>query len=98
MDFAERLRQEQVEKINDYTMNFAENIEPEIIKSAQEGYSGYSISLEGRGDSHIIKDKMFLEGLEVLLDGCTVEVQSIEYTNIIFKNKYHKHKLIISWR
>ena len=97
MNLAEKLNQERVDKINDYAISFAEDIELEIIQSAQKGYAAYSINLEGRDDAHIIKDPIFLKNLEVLLNGCAVEIRSNEYTNLLFKNKYYKYKLIISW-
>ena len=97
MNLAEKLNQERMEKINDYAISFVEDIELEIIQSAQKGYTAYSISLDGRDDAHIIKDPIFLKNLDVLLDGCTVEITSNEYTNLFFKNKYYKYKLIISW-
>lgn len=97
MDFKARLNSEKNNKIESYAFDFAENIEPRLIESAQKGYSGFTIDLQDRDDSHLIKNPLFLDHLNELLDGCSVEIKTTEHVNILFKNKYTRHHLSISW-
>lgn len=97
MDFKDMLNKEKEEKIINYALEFAENITPKLIESAQQGYTGYNIDLENRNDTHILKNTEFIKNLELLLDGCKVEIKKDEFTNILFKTKFYKSKLIISW-
>ena len=97
MSFKSRLNDEKNAKIENYALEFAGDIEPDLIESAQKGYSAFSIDFEGRDDVHILKNPLFLDNLERLLEGCEVNIKSKEYTNLLFKNKYFKERLVISW-
>ena len=44
MSLVEKLKRERLEKIYNHAINFVEHVEPEIIKSAQDGYTAQSIN------------------------------------------------------
>lgn len=97
LDFKTQLNAVKNNKIESYALCFAEDIQPRLIESAAKGYSGFTIDLQDREDSHLLKNPLFLEFLNELLDGCAVKIKTTEHVNILFKNKYLKHHLSISW-
>ncbi|HJF32803.1 MAG TPA: hypothetical protein K8V56_13655 [Sporosarcina psychrophila] len=97
MNFKEELQKGRKIKIAEHALDFAENIQPTLKESAQNGFTGYQIPFEGRDDTHILKDPEFLKNIELLLDGCKAEVQRVGHQNIITGNKYYKSKLVITW-
>ncbi|RKD22565.1 hypothetical protein BEP19_09905 [Ammoniphilus oxalaticus] len=98
MSFATKLKIDRDNKIIDYAIEFAEKIEPLLIESAQKGYSARSIDLDKREDAHILKSPLFLENIELLLEGCKATIEKVEYTNWLYNNKYYKYKLLITWK
>lgn len=97
MNFAKELKELREDSLADYAIEFVENIKPKLIESAADGYNGFEVKLEDREDAHILRNSEFRENLELLLEGCKVRIDSKEFTNILFKNKYHKYYLVISW-
>lgn len=97
MTFKSKLDAEKNAKIENYALEFAEDLELELIESARKGFSAFSIDFEGREDTHILKNELFLDSLKQLLDGCEVKIKTTEYTNLLFKNKYYKDRLVFSW-
>lgn len=98
MSFASALQEEKRKAIIEHAIQFAEEYEGKLIKAASEGFSSYRIDLSDREDGHILRNTDFTENVELLLDGCEVRIDKTEMTNIIFKNKYYKYFLIISWK
>lgn len=98
MSIGSTLRMQREDKLIEYALWFAEDIEPKLLEASKEGYTGFNIDLEYRKDSHILKDIIFLENLETLLDGCKVSIKETEYTNLLFENKYYKYELNVSWK
>lgn len=97
MDLKSKLNIEHNNKIENYALEFAESVEPKLVKAAQDGFRGFYIDFEDREDTHLLINDLFLKYLNELLDGCTAKIETTEHTNIIFKNKYYKSRLVISW-
>ncbi|GGA31862.1 hypothetical protein [Psychrobacillus lasiicapitis] len=97
MSFVDELQKEHKNAIIAHALEIAEKVEPTLRESASKGYTGSTFSLEGRDDAHILKDSLFLESLETLLDGCEVKIIKDEYTNILLNRKFYKSKLYIGW-
>lgn len=97
MNFKDKLDAEKNKKIESFALDFAEDLEPQLMQSAQAGYSAFAVHFEGREDTHILRDPLFLEKLKELLEGCKVKIVSDEYTNIFSKSTYRKTRLSISW-
>ena len=98
MNFVEELQQAETKKTVEYATEFATDIKPKLIESAEEGYNGYNIQLKDRDDSHILQKDLFLKTLEKQLDGCTVKLDQAEYTDLLFKTKYYRKFINISWK
>jgi hypothetical protein len=97
LSLMDELQNERENKLIAHAIEFVETIQPVLWVSARKGYTGQNISLEGREDAHILKNSLFLKNLKILLDGCVVDIQRDEYTDILFKRKYYKSKLVICW-
>lgn len=98
MNFAEELKMVRENKLEEYAIEFAEEINPKLLESAAEGFTGYEIKLEDREDAHILRNSEFRKHLELLLEGCEVRIDEKEFTNLLFKNKYYRSYLVISWK
>ena len=98
MKFVEELQQSETKKTVERAVNFAHEIKPSLIASAEKGFTGHKISLYERDDAHILKKDLFIKTLEENLDGCKVTRKTEEYTHLIFKTTYSKEFIVISWR
>lgn len=97
MNLKEKLNAEQDNKMKKHAAEFAGEIEPELLQSAKKGYSGFSIPLEDREDAHILRNEVFQKYLGEMLEGCSVEIETTEYTYAITNRAFFKYKLVISW-
>ena len=97
MSFAEKLKQEQDTRFEDYAIEFAGEIESALVESAREGYTGYEIKLSDRDDKHILSNRVFQKKLELLLDGCKVKTEQKKFRDLLFKRDYYRNYLVINW-
>lgn len=97
MIFSEELKRVRENKLEDYALEFAENIKPELILGASKGYNSLTLELKNRDDKNILIDSEFHGNLEMLLEGCKVVLETKEFTNPFLKNKYKERYLLISW-
>lgn len=97
MKFAEELRRIRENKLENYALELAEEVKSILVAAALEGQNSLLLELEGREDKHMLIDGEFREKFEMLLEGCKVSIETKEYTNLLFKNKYKKHYLLMSW-
>lgn len=98
MGFIDELKQAESKKTIAHAKSFAAEVKPKLIASAEEGYNGYNIQLTGRDDAHLLRKELFLETLQSELGGCTVKLDSTEHTDLLFKTKFRKYFVNISWK
>lgn len=97
MSFAEELKNVQGNKLIEYAIEFAEEINPKLLESAEKGFTGYEIELEKREDAHMLRNSEFRKNLELLLEGCEVRIAKKEFTNLLLNKEFYKSYLVISW-
>lgn len=98
MNFAEELKQMEIKKTIQHAQEMALDLNTKLIESAEKGYTGYNISLEGRDDAHILKKDLFIKNLEANLEGCKVTLEKTEHTDLLFKRKFYKKFIQILWK
>ena len=97
MSLLEELKRKRMDAISNHALKIAEDCEAEIIEAAEQGYSSLRIDIKGRQDSQILLSEQFREDLELMLEGCSVALETREYEDIL-KRKYLRKYLIISWK
>lgn len=98
MKFVEELQQSETKKTVADAIAFAQQIKPRLIESAEKGYGGFDVALEGREDAHILRKDLFIQTVKENLDGCTVRLRKDEHTHILTKAKYYREYIDIHWR
>lgn len=97
MKLVEELKRKRMDAISNHALKIAEDYEAELIEAAEQGYLSFSIALADREDVQMLLSEQFQKDLELMLEGCSVEIRTKTYENL-FKNKYHRKYLIISWK
>lgn len=98
MKFVEELQQSETKKTVADAIAFAQEIKPRLIESAEKGFTAYRIDLNGRENSHLLVNDLFVQTLQEQLDGCKVKINTENYTHLLFKTEHSKKFLHISWR
>ena len=98
MSFVEELKQAETKKTIVYAKEFAVEIKPKLIDAAEKGYGGYNVQLHQRDDAYILRKELFLQTLQDQLDGCTVKLEQTEHTDLLFKIKYYRKFISITWK
>ncbi|MDA1883106.1 hypothetical protein [Bacillus cereus group sp. BY105LC] len=98
MSLVKNLKEMRDKAIEEKALEFAEEMEAAIIESAKNGYAGYKYQLHNENqDKHIMGSEIFIEKLQVLMDGVKVEFKKEEKKNIL-GGTYYEHYIHFSWK
>ncbi|AMR06500.1 hypothetical protein [Bacillus thuringiensis] len=98
MSLVGNLKELQEKAIDEKVLEFAEEMEIVITKSAASGYSGHRYKIHNENpDKHIMHSKIFTEKLQELMDGVKVEFKKEERKGIITGFNYYEHYICFSW-
>ena len=96
MSLVENLKEIQEKTIDEKVLEFAEEMETAIIESAGKGYSGYKYQIRyDNPDKHMMLSETFIEKLQELMDGVTVEFKEEERKGLF--GFYYEHYLHFKW-
>ena len=97
MSLLEDLKTKQEKVIDDKVVEFAEEMEDAITKSAENGYAGYNYNINNENpDKHIMCSKTFAEKLEALMDGVKVEYEVKKKVSLLGLS-FYEHYINFSW-
>ncbi|MGH1047685.1 hypothetical protein [Bacillus mycoides] len=97
MSLVGNLKELQEKAIDEKVLEFAEEMESVITKSAASGYSGHRYKIHNENPNrHIMCSKIFIEKLQELLDGVKVEFKEEEKKNILGVS-YYEHYIRFKW-
>lgn len=97
MSLVANLKEIQEKVIDEKVIEFAEEMEVEIIESAEKGYSGHRYQIHKENPNrHMMFSKIFIEKLQELMDGVKVEFREEEKKNIL-GGSYYEHYIRFSW-
>ncbi|ADY19628.1 hypothetical protein P4U05_11420 [Bacillus paranthracis] len=97
MSLVENLKELQEKAIDEKVLEFAEEMEIVITKSAASGYSGHRYKIHNENPNrHMMFSKIFIEKLQELLDGVNVEFKEEEKKNIL-GGSYYEHYIRFKW-
>lgn len=97
MSLVANLKEVQEKVIDEKVIEFAEEMESVITKSAASGYSGHRYKIHNENpDKHIMHSKLYTEKLQELMDGVKVEFKAEEKKNIL-GGSYYEHYICFSW-
>lgn len=97
MSLIANLKEIQEKAIDEKALEFAEEMEAEIIEYAAYGYSGYRYKIHNDNpDKHIMHSKLFIEKLQELMDGVKVEFKEEGKKNIL-GGSYYEYYIRFSW-
>ena len=97
MSLVKNLKELHEKAVDEKALEFAEEMEAEIIKSAENGYLGYKYKIHNDNpDKHIMHSEIFIEKLRELMDGVKVEFKVEEKKNIL-GGSYYEHYIRFSW-
>lgn len=97
MSLVGNLKELQEKAIDEKVLEFAEEMEIVITKSAASGYSGHRYKIHNENPNrHMICSKIFIEKLQELLDGVKVEFKEEEKKNIL-GGSYYEHYIRFKW-
>ncbi|MDT3494725.1 hypothetical protein NLU03_09795 [Bacillus toyonensis] len=97
MPLVGNLKELQEKAIDEKVLEFAEEMESVITKSAANGYSGHRYKLYNENPNrHMMCSKIFIEKLQELLDGVKVEFEEEEKKNIL-GGSYYEHYIRFKW-
>lgn len=98
MSLVENLKEMRDKAIEEKALEFAEEMEAAIIESAKSGYAGYNYKIHNENqDKHIMCSEIFIEKLQVLMDGVRVEFKKEEKKGIL-GGTYYEHYIHFSWK
>lgn len=97
MSLVANLKEIQEKVIDEKVIEFAEEMEAEIIESAEKGYSGHRYKIHNDNpNKHMMFSKIFIEKLQGLMDGVKVEFKEEEKKNLL-GGSYYEHYIRFSW-
>lgn len=97
MSLVGSLKELQEKAIDEKVLEFAEEMEIVITKSAASGYSGHRYKIHNENPNrHMMCSKTFIEKLQELLDGVKVEFKEEEKKNIL-GGSYYEHYIRFKW-
>ncbi|MFA2831252.1 hypothetical protein [Bacillus paranthracis] len=97
MSLVENLKEMRDKAIEEKALEFAEEMEAAIIESAKNGYAGYKYQIHNENqDKHIMGSEIFIEKLQVLMDGVKVEFKKEERKGLF--GSYYEHYIHFSWK
>ncbi|TBX37568.1 hypothetical protein [Bacillus thuringiensis] len=97
MSLVGNLKELQEKAIDEKVLEFAEEMESVITKSAASGYSGHRYKIRNENPNrHMMCSKIFIEKLQELLDGVKVEFKEDEKKNIL-GGSYYEHYIRFKW-
>ncbi|MEH7644350.1 hypothetical protein [Bacillus toyonensis] len=97
MSLVGNLKKIQEKAIDEKVLEFAEEMESVITKSAASGYSGHRYKIHNEHPNrHMMCSKIFIEKLQELLDGVKVEFKEEEKKNIL-GGPYYEHYIRFKW-
>ncbi|ARW58429.1 hypothetical protein [Bacillus phage Tavor_SA] len=97
MSLVGNLKELQEKAIDEKVLEFAEEMEIVITKSAASGYSGHRYKIHNENPNrHMMCSKIFIEKLQELLDGVKVEFKEEEKKNIL-GGSYYEHYIRFKW-
>jgi hypothetical protein len=103
MNFAEQLNAKKNLKVIEYANEFLTLIKEDLIKSAEEGYSGFNYKIDKNNESEkkklqIYSDPLFTEHLNKSLEGVNVTYEKEYVENILLKGYgFTNHYLKFKW-
>ncbi|HFJ9431627.1 hypothetical protein BK739_12540 [Bacillus thuringiensis serovar pirenaica] len=97
MSLIGNLKELQEKAIDEKVLEFAEEMEIVITKSAASGYSGHRYKIHNENPNrHMMCSKIFIKKLQELLDGVKVEFKEEEKKNIL-GGSYYEHYIRFKW-
>ncbi|PFH81651.1 hypothetical protein COI81_28975 [Bacillus cereus] len=98
MSLVENLKEMREKAIDEKVLEFAEEMESTIIESAKKGYVGYNYKIHNENqDKHIMHSEIFIEKLQVLMDGVKVEFKKEEKKGFFTNTSYYEHYICFKW-
>ncbi|MFG3613115.1 hypothetical protein [Rummeliibacillus stabekisii] len=103
MNFAEQLEAKSNLKVIEFAEKFLEEIKPQLIKSAEEGFNGFRVQIdlnkpENKEKFHLYSNPIFVEHLNKHLDGVKVQYKKEFVENLLIKGYgWYKHYLVFNW-
>lgn len=103
MNFAEQLNAKKSIKVIEFANEFLEEIKPQLITSAEKGYSAYQYTIDTNITSEkeklqMYSNELFVEQLNKNLDGVKVVYEKDFIENLFFKGYgIYKHYLVFRW-
>lgn len=97
MVLLESLKTKQEKIIENKVIEFAEQVEPLLVESAENGYSGYAYKInDDNPEKHIMRSENFTEKLEMLMDGVKVKYE-IRIKNSMLGWTFYEHYIQFHW-
>jgi len=99
MSLVDTLKASRERAIDEKVVEFAEQMEPIIIQSSNKGYASYLYRItEENSNKHIMCSDVFIERLQILMDGVKVEFQQVGKKMLITHHNYYENYIRFTYR